>query len=139
MNRKPFALRTKLALLTTVGAVVGGTLSAGPVIAQTTGELTVIAPRAVHEQVGRSSSTGAPGTPIELISLSREVNFGDLDLTTESGAQTLKGRVIDTAKQACAELDKLYPIEPPNVDCVKAAADEGMAQANMVVAAARKQ
>lgn len=135
MNRKPFALRTKLASLATVGAVVGGALIAGPVIAQTVGELTVTAPRVVHQQVGRSSITGAP---IELISLSRQVNFGDLDLTTDSGAQTLNGRVMDTAKQACAELENLYPLDPPNVDCFKAASAQGVAQANMVVAAARK-
>ena len=60
-----------------------------------------------------------------------------------SGVTELKRRINDTAKDACKQLDTLYPeaLYPPltpKVDCVETAVDGAMAQANVAIAAAHK-
>jgi UrcA family protein len=114
---------------------IGGLASAQP----SASEVTIVAPRVVHQEVGKSPS----GTPIELISLSREVSYADLSLASTTGVATLDKRVADTARQACDQLELLYPaaLYPPNPssqDCFKTAYAEGMAQAGAAIAAAHK-
>jgi UrcA family protein len=57
--------------------------------------------------VGRSTI----GAPIEQATLTRRVHYADLDLTTYTGAMTLKERVREAAREACRKLDDLYPLE----------------------------
>ncbi|MFI4973511.1 MAG: UrcA family protein, partial [Caulobacterales bacterium] len=130
MNRELFALRTKQLAIVAIGALAGASLMAGgPAIAQQqAAEVTVVAPHAVHQQVGRTSM----GVPIEIVSLTRHVGYGDLDLTTPSGVATFEKRISDTAKQACQQLDTLYPAslyppDPKDQDCVATAIGGGMA------------
>ncbi|MEJ0028272.1 MAG: UrcA family protein [Rhizomicrobium sp.] len=42
--------------------------------------------------------------PDGTVTLSREVSFADLDLSTRAGARELRSRVRDTAREVCAEL-----------------------------------
>jgi UrcA family protein len=138
MNRKPLALRSNFALFAAVGALVGGSsVAVAPANAQQIGEVTVVAPHVVRQKAG----TTASGIPIEVISLSRQVGYSDLDLTTASGVGAFKNRVMETAKTACAQLDQLYPEsmnppDPSNQNCVKAATDNGLAQVDLIMAAA---
>jgi UrcA family protein len=140
MNMKPFAVRNRCVLLAAVGALVGGSLAAsGPAVAQTTvGEVTVMAPHAV-----RQGEMSVSGEPVEIVTLVRHVGYGDLDLTKSTDVETFKRRITETAKQACAQLDTLFPDSThvanlagslTNAECVKAAIGGGMAQVDTVMA-----
>src|SRR4051812_38154619 len=70
------------------------------------GNITVTAPRTVHrEQVGRTNA----GVPIEEVSLTRVVSTAGLDLTKVADVQMLDKRIADTAREACDNLNPLYP------------------------------
>jgi UrcA family protein len=86
----------------------------------TVGGVTVTAPR-FHD---RDSATGAP---IEWVSTSRAVRYGDLDLSRPWGARELRARITRAARSACDELDSAYPLtaadSPP---CVRNAIRQAM-------------
>jgi UrcA family protein len=76
------------------------------------------------------------------VSASIPVPYGDLNLSQESGASELGRRVRVAARMACQQLDLAYP---PHIyavigtdDCVRNAADEGLAEAGTVIAAAKR-
>lgn len=106
--------------------------------AQSIEEITITAPRVVHETIvaGRSPSTGAP---IEETTISRVITFKDLDLTKSSGAEALRSRVRQTARDLCAELDKLYPFETRDPMCVRTSSDRAMVQAENAIAEAKRE
>lgn len=139
MYREPRTLHRKPIPLAAAVALVGGSLMAGaPARAQQVGEITVVAPHAVR-QAGRTPS----GVAVEVVSLSRHVRYGDLDLRTASGRATFGARIADTAQQACSQLDTLYPTnmslpDPADYDCIKSAVNQSMAQAKIVIAAANR-
>jgi UrcA family protein len=137
MNLERFLLRSKQAVLTSGAALFAASLMVvGPATALPA-DVTVLMPHIVRQEVARTQS----GIPIEKLSLAREVDYGDLDLTTQSGVANLDGRIAASAKQACSQLDALYPpsLYPPestDQDCVKSAVDGGMAQAKTAIAIA---
>jgi UrcA family protein len=137
MNREHFLLRSKQAVLTSGAALVAASLMvAGPATALPA-QFTVLMPHVVRQEVARTYS----GIPIEQLSLAREVDYSDLDLTTQSGVASLRGRIVATARQTCSQLDALYPptLYPPestDQDCVKSAVNSGMAQATAAIAIA---
>jgi UrcA family protein len=118
-----------------LATVIGGLLSVSAFAADANvEEITVRAERATKTQVGRTSS----GVPVLQYELGYKVGFDDLDLATESGAAALKQRLLDAAKSACADLDRLYPGVEPDRDCVRKAADETVPAFDAAIAAARK-
>jgi UrcA family protein len=142
MNMKLFVDCNKYVLLAAVAALVGGSLAAsGPAVAQTTvGEVTVMAPHAV-----RRGEMSVSGEPVEIVTLVRHVGYGDLDLTKSTDVEKFKRRITETAKQACDQLDSVFPDgvhvshlagSLTNAECVKAATDSGMAQVDTVMALA---
>jgi UrcA family protein len=85
--------------------------------------VTVTAP--AHHQ--RDSATGAP---IEWVSTSRVVRYGDLDLGRRWGVRELRARVERAARSACNELDSAYPIAASDTPpCVRDAVRQAMASA----------
>ena len=90
----------------------------------------------VGKPVGRSPTTGAP---IQWVSYSIIVHTNDLDLRTDRGVNILERRINRASRTACAHLDMLHPItavdSPP---CFKPTYDQGMQDAGVIVAAARK-
>ena len=140
MTREFFATRARHVLIATAAALVGGSIA--PAMAQEPiAAVTVVAPHAVHRQAG----TAFGGIALfELVSLTRQVGYGDLDLSTPAGVTTFENRISDTAKQACAQLDALYPPsrdympDPANEDCAKKATADALARAKLVIAAAGK-
>src|SRR3977135_1558096 len=56
------------------------------------------------------------GIPVEEVSLSRHVGFRDLDLTTAAGKDKLDKRIKVVAKEACNQIQKLYPLEQWDTD-----------------------
>lgn len=83
---------------------------------------------------------GHLGAPIRTVSMSRDVNFGDLDLSTDWGADRLRQRIKSTARQLCNNLDNRFPVtaddSPP---CYSTAVNEAMDQAEDAIAKARGQ
>jgi UrcA family protein len=81
----------------------------------------VTAPR--HQQ--RDSATGAP---VEWVSTSRVVRYGDLDLSRRWGVRELRVRIERAARSACDELDATYPISASdNPPCVRDAIRNALA------------
>jgi UrcA family protein len=103
------------------------------IAAEQTAEITVEGSRVTREVVGRSSSTGAP---IELATLSRHVNYADLDLRSRSGVTELQKRIDTTARVACRELDKVFPLSrngDSTQSCVNKAVKSAMLQAQEAI------
>lgn len=100
---------------------------------QVTGEVTVQADRPTTKVVGRSPS----GIPIVLSAVKYRVDYSDLQLANATDAQTLKTRVRDAARAACADLEKLY-LQPAvrTGDCTRKAEDDAMPQVLSAIAAA---
>lgn len=125
--------RTGLAAL----ILATGAVASAPALTVETeeiGAVTVRVQRATEKVVGRTSS----GVPVVSYELGHQVNYKDLDLATTSGADTLKARIREAAKSACADLDSLYPALAPERDCALKAADDAMPQVNAAIAAAQK-
>jgi UrcA family protein len=124
------------ALLSGPAQAQPGTSAAAP--APVAGTLTVTAPRVVR---GDSGSVGLRGTPIEVVSLSRTVSFADLDLTTDTGADEFRKRILYGALAACDELDAKYPsnlyVPAPDQNCPDATARPAMAVGEEIIATAR--
>jgi UrcA family protein len=103
--------------------------------ARTQEEVIVEAPRLVRKDVGR----GDLGGKVELISLTRRVSYSDLNLAMHADVMKLEQRINDTAKEACGQLEQLYPLaDPETPNCVGQAVKGAMEQAQKVIDAAAK-
>jgi len=101
-----------------------------------TSQVNIEASRSVNRKTVGMTYTGIP---IEELQLTRRVGYSDLDLASPSGAKELEKRIEQTAREACKQLDSLYPLEVWLTDretCVKQAIDGAMAQAKTAIAAA---
>lgn len=59
----------------------------------------------------RTVEPAGPGRPkTEVIELSRQVSFADLDLTRHADVVTLEQRIERTAEQACERLNEMFPV-----------------------------
>ena len=78
---------------------------------------------------------GLPGT----VSLSREVSYSDLDLTTRDGARALRARVRDMARDVCDELRDADPVreQPGATKCYEGAYKNGMLRVGDAIRDAR--
>lgn len=117
------------------GALVAAAISVAQ--AQPIETVTVTAPRIVHQTIvtGRSSTTGAP---IEETTISRVVSYADLDLAKAADADAFKARVEDAARDLCAELDKLYPLEPKDPSCARTSVARVMPRVNILISDAHE-
>lgn len=99
---------------------------------QTEAQVTIQAERPMSKVVRRTSS----GLPVVLYQLRYHVSYSDLDLATSAGADTIKQRVRDAAKSACADLDRLYPPAQLDSSCIREAEDAAMSEVNKAIALA---
>lgn len=77
------------------------------------------------------------GAPMEQVTLTHRVSYADLDLATHSGALALEQRVKETARIACEQLDKLYPLEEKQApECIREAIEKSSGQVQAAIAAA---
>lgn len=134
------ALRYSCAAFAAAGALVGAlTIPTGSAAAQTTyttrEEITITPPYVEHRPLGRTYS----GVPVEELSLSRPVDYSDLDLSRWEDVQMLNDRIRQAAYATCNELNREYPeslypaYQSSDRDCVVRATNEGMAQARWAV------
>lgn len=126
-------------LLTTASPGVAQPQPAATTPAPATSELTVVAPRVV-----RRASTGASafaGAPVEVLSASRVVGFGDLDLRTRDGVDEFKRRIMYGALAACDQIEAEYPsniyVPVSATSCPDTTARAALVVADEVIAASR--
>lgn len=82
----------------------------------------------------------AIGVPTELVTVAHRVSYADLNLATHSGAMALKRRVESAARQACEQLDKLYPNEEPELPrCIHRAVNQASRQVDRAIITAEHQ
>ncbi len=131
----------KIALLT---SAVGLPLALSPANAQDYGpygppvyygppqeQLEVNAPRFREEHVPLNA-------PLEKVSLSAAVPYGDLDLRSREGARELRYRVRDAAWQVCSNLAEAYPVyRATGTSCFKTAYDDAMVRADEAISTTR--
>jgi UrcA family protein len=151
MHPVPLRFRLKPGLIAMLAAVAGGiaipasfalaqgSAAAAPPAQPTAGSLTVVAPRVLR---GHAGPAWAQGAPIEVVSLSKTVNFADLDLTTSVGADEFKKRIMYAALDACDQLEAEYPsnryvLVPATQNCPDTTATQALIVAKEIIAAAR--
>lgn len=89
----------------------------------------------------RTVETSGPGRPeTEIIELSRQVSFADLDLTRHMDVEQLRGRIRETAERACERLNEMFPVTREGVQgtarCVKRAVADAEKQLEAAIEAA---
>ncbi len=79
------------------------------------------------------------GAPIEYRSISRDVRFDDLDLSTRAGAHELRERVRQTARDMCNQPDMRFAVptasSPP---CYSTAVRDAMEQVDSAIVQAHR-
>src|ERR1700759_435798 len=85
--------------------------------------VTVFAPYVV-----KKTSTGMTKNRVTTVTMSRQVSYSDLDLSTADGKAAVEARVKETAANVCKQLDRRYPGQSVDEDknCVQEAIDEAM-------------
>jgi UrcA family protein len=111
-------------------------VAATPALAADSGpEIVVEAPRSVPVPIpeARSEYTGAT---ISVTTVKMPVLYGDLDLNSAKGADSLMSRVHWVAVAVCGQLDRLYPFNP-DANCVKSAVVKVTPSARATIASVR--
>ena len=102
---------------------------------ETPNEIIVEAPRRVP--VPRADSRDPfTGAAVTVTTVQMQLLYGDLDLSSEDGANSLRTRIERVAQAACKELDRLYPFNP-DPECVGKTVAKAEPLAQAAIAAAR--
>ncbi len=116
--------------------------AASPVYAQPapSENITVFAPYIV-KKVQTAPAVGGRQA-VSTVSVSRNISYHDIDLSSDVGDLTLRGRVHQAAQDACRELELRFPKNvyipvSEDKDCAKNAEAAAMIQVRAVVAATR--
>jgi len=127
--------RTPTLLLILFGLLLP--LAARSAQAQPAETITVTAPRTVRQTIvsGYSASTHAP---IEETTIARTVDYSDLNLSRGKDAAELKARVRTAARDLCAELDKIYPFEGKDPNCVGESYAKALVHVDAAIAEAER-
>jgi len=101
--------------------------------------VTVFAPYVVK----KVESGGLTKDRTSTVTVSRDVSYKDLDLSTADGRTALETRVQQMAKDVCSELQRRFPTSvyipvSSNKTCVKDAVNEAMIQVRGVESTAKK-
>ncbi|RVT38677.1 UrcA family protein [Sphingobium algorifonticola] len=97
--------------------------------------ITVEAPRQAPVPVEHSPYTGAA---IAVTTVRMTLLYGDLDLRAPRDAQRLMLRIRNVARDACKQLDRLYPLNPDE-SCIENTVAHATPLGQAVIAAARGQ
>src|SRR6056297_2010573 len=89
----------------------------------------------------RTVEPAGPGKPkTEVIELSRQVSFADLDLARHKDVEQLRGRIRETAERACERLNQMFPVTREGMQgtarCVKRAVADAEKQLETATQAA---
>lgn len=122
------------ALVIGAGSAVAQEREAGPQEQAQLEEITVTAPWLVRREVVGRTTTGAQ---LEEITLTRRVDYSDLDLTRTEDAQELERRIDQAARESCDVLAEEFPLADTDTrTCVENARGGAMGQARQAIDAA---
>lgn len=132
-----------------LGLAAASLLAGGPAMAQQAGhsaqqsdppqeQVTVQGQMIVRNHKGSSAQLEAGGFGHDVLTLSHQVSYSDLDLASPADVVELRERVGDAAKQICERLNDMAPPEPStSSQCMHVAVKGAMKQVHAAVAAAR--
>jgi UrcA family protein len=151
MTSNTLRFRLTLGAIALTGSVFAGALgstaqaqpapaTAAPPPPTVTESVTVVAPRVTRREATASGPLG--GAPVEVYSLSHNVSYADLDLTTREGVVEFQKRIMYGAIDACDALEAQYPSArfipvPASQNCPDTAARAALTVADEIIAAAR--
>lgn len=95
-------------------------------------EITVVAPRVIRSKLRDSRGVAT----YDLLTLTHQVSYGDLNLAHPGDAKTLKDRIAKTADEVCQQLANVSPVEPKSQECVHQAVQSATPGADAAIAAA---
>lgn len=134
-------------LTATIFAVLGLALANGSAAAQEKQNIrrapmaTITVTAAPYRNIPEISRMTVQGHKFLVVSASVPVPYSDLNLAQSTGADELGRRIRVAARMACQQIDMKYPAhiyaQIGTDDCQRNAADNGMAEANIAIAAAR--
>ena len=104
-------------------------------------QISQITVQASHEVQGKQVGMSYTDIPVEEVSLSRHVGFRDLDLTTAAEKDELDKRIKAVAKEACNQIQRLYPLEQWDTDtrtCIADAVKGVMGQEQTMLASSSR-
>ena len=140
MNRKFLILLSTAFVTAGTFAMAQNAVQPAPIAPTET--ITVIAPYLVTKQevpAGNPQVKSSPHVKMMQVSVLGSASFSDLDLSKTADAATLKTRIHDEAKSLCKAVEAKYPsavyVPVTNQDCVKAATDEAMVAADILITA----
>ena len=141
-------MRSHVVVLSALSACAVAVAGLGPVFAQkgdpvqtqaSQEQVTVVGPRVMRTQVrGPRADTHGMGY-YDLMTMTREVSYADLNLARPEDAKTLERRIDQAANDICRQLSDAPPAEPDSAEyCTHRAITSAMEEAHAAVAAARK-
>jgi UrcA family protein len=136
---KKYSVGKLICAAAALGIIGGSGVATTPATAQQSDEISIVAPRTGDkERVGIAKG----GIPISQVSVTRKILVSGLDLSKPEVVAELTKRINETAKEACDQLNilyppSIYPTEGPEKNCVEEAAKGGMAQANTLISRAK--
>jgi UrcA family protein len=114
-----------------IASVVAASLLSSGAVGQDLGAISVEASRIDRTLVGHTSAR----VPIYIVSTTRQVKAGDLDLATPEGLAELEKRVSKAATEACTDIDRTHPnARPDTYQCAKSATNRTMSQVRELLA-----
>jgi UrcA family protein len=86
----------------------------------------------------QETAVGRSYIDVEELKVKRTVSYANLDLTTASGASELRNRVMDAAKDTCAQIAAAADLpSTSDYSCIRRVTERGLERANVAVAAAQ--
>ena len=121
----------KKCLLHGIASAFAASLLSSGAVGQELGEISIEASRVDRTLLGHTSARA----PIYIVSTTRQVKAGDLDLTTPEGLAELEKRVSKAATEACTDIDRTHPnAQPDTYKCAKSATERTMSQVRQLLA-----
>lgn len=141
MNGHTFVFSALSALALTAGLTLTGTPAqakqndSAQQASKATEQLTVVAPQVSNSELYTPKS-GVEGYSV--LTLTRRINYADLNLTRPADAKRLDKRIDAAADQICGDLaHDAIPAKLMSLNCVNNAIRGAMQRANVAIAAAK--
>ena len=103
-----------------------------------------VSPRSITVEVSTvaqavAGRTGV-GAPVDRVTLTHQVSYADLDLTTRAGETELHRRIAETARFACEQIERLYPAQSESVArCTRGAIEDASSQVTAAIDSAERE
>jgi UrcA family protein len=103
-----------------------------------------VSPRSITVEVSTvaqavAGRTGV-GAPVDRVTLTHQVSYADLDLTTRAGETELHRRIAETARFACEQIERLYPAQTESLArCTRGAIEDASSQVTAAIDSAERE